>query len=212
MVLGGTAANDLFEAGSDSLTVTGDAGGNNIVNSIYTPGPIAGNGRIESRVADLSRIAAAETLASSVTEPIDVLINNAGVAVSKGVLEQTEADWPLSRKFGAQIVALLESAAAPNRRADRLEEAFAGLGELDMLAGKGFDHVIIAHSDLPLATSFAHLCRPGTVTLVPDRMRDRPVYRGAFLIRLALQLPDFLRPSAVKTVIIIKVGILGHRR
>jgi NAD(P)-dependent dehydrogenase (short-subunit alcohol dehydrogenase family) len=25
--------------------------------------------------------------------PIDVLINNAGVAVSKGVLEQTEADW-----------------------------------------------------------------------------------------------------------------------
>src|SRR4051794_17347000 len=37
------------------------------------------------------------------------------------------------------------------------------------IAGKGFDHVVIAHSDLPLATDLAALAVSGTVTLVPDR-------------------------------------------
>jgi 3-oxoacyl-[acyl-carrier protein] reductase len=38
---------------------------------------------------------ASSALASveDVLGPVDLLINNAGVAVSKGVLEQTEADW-----------------------------------------------------------------------------------------------------------------------
>jgi 2-phospho-L-lactate guanylyltransferase len=40
------------------------------------------------------------------------------------------------------------------------------------VAGKGFDHVIIAHSDLPLATDLAVLAAPRTITLVPDRRRD----------------------------------------
>jgi 2-phospho-L-lactate/phosphoenolpyruvate guanylyltransferase len=40
------------------------------------------------------------------------------------------------------------------------------------IAGKGFDHVIIAHSDLPLATDLAVLAAPRTITLVPDRRRD----------------------------------------
>ncbi len=40
------------------------------------------------------------------------------------------------------------------------------------LAGKGFEHVVIAHSDLPLAHRLADLATPGTITLVPDRHRD----------------------------------------
>lgn len=40
------------------------------------------------------------------------------------------------------------------------------------IAGKGADHVVVSHSDLPLATRFDDLVRPGTITLVPDRRRD----------------------------------------
>jgi 2-phospho-L-lactate/phosphoenolpyruvate guanylyltransferase len=40
------------------------------------------------------------------------------------------------------------------------------------IAGKGFDHVIIAHSDLPLARDLSVLATEATVTLVPDRRRD----------------------------------------
>lgn len=36
----------------------------------------------------------------------------------------------------------------------------------------GFDHVLVAHADLPLARSFAHVPLPGGVTLVPDRHND----------------------------------------
>jgi 2-phospho-L-lactate guanylyltransferase len=37
------------------------------------------------------------------------------------------------------------------------------------ISGKGFDHLLIAHSDLPLAEQLATLATPGTITLVPDR-------------------------------------------
>ena len=40
------------------------------------------------------------------------------------------------------------------------------------MAGKGIDHVVISHGDLPLATSLADVARPDTVVLVPDRRRD----------------------------------------
>lgn len=40
------------------------------------------------------------------------------------------------------------------------------------IAGKGYEHVIIAHSDLPLAERLAPLAIEGTVTVVPDRRRD----------------------------------------
>ncbi|MET0145689.1 MAG: 2-phospho-L-lactate guanylyltransferase [Ilumatobacteraceae bacterium] len=40
------------------------------------------------------------------------------------------------------------------------------------ITGKGFDHVVIAHSDLPLARDLGTVARPDTVTLVPDRRRD----------------------------------------
>jgi 2-phospho-L-lactate guanylyltransferase len=37
------------------------------------------------------------------------------------------------------------------------------------ISGKGFDHLLIAHSDLPLADGLATLGKPGTISLVPDR-------------------------------------------
>ena len=40
------------------------------------------------------------------------------------------------------------------------------------LAGKGYDHVIVAHSDLPLARRLPRLARPGIITMVPDRSDD----------------------------------------
>jgi 3-oxoacyl-[acyl-carrier protein] reductase len=44
-------------------------------------------------VTDHANIEGAIGTIEDVLGPIDLLINNAGVAVSKGVLEQTEADW-----------------------------------------------------------------------------------------------------------------------
>lgn len=37
------------------------------------------------------------------------------------------------------------------------------------ISGKGFDHLVIAHSDLPLARDLSSLVEPGTICLVPDR-------------------------------------------
>ena len=42
----------------------------------------------------------------------------------------------------------------------------------NVVAGKGFDHVVIAHGDLPLATTFEHVITGGVVTLVPDHRLD----------------------------------------
>ena len=43
---------------------------------------------------------------------------------------------------------------------------------VDVIAGKGVEHVVISHGDLPLARAFDHLCHPHTVTLVPDHRLD----------------------------------------
>jgi 2-phospho-L-lactate guanylyltransferase len=40
------------------------------------------------------------------------------------------------------------------------------------IAGKGFDHLVIAHSDLALARGLPALATPDTICLVPDRRRD----------------------------------------
>ena len=56
----------------------------------------AGGGRIASVTLDVTDQTSIEGAIAAVEDalgPIDVLINNAGVAVSRGVLEQTEADW-----------------------------------------------------------------------------------------------------------------------
>jgi 2-phospho-L-lactate guanylyltransferase len=41
-----------------------------------------------------------------------------------------------------------------------------------MIAGKGFEHLVIAHSDLPLAHDLDQLATPGTITLAPDGRHD----------------------------------------
>lgn len=43
---------------------------------------------------------------------------------------------------------------------------------VDTIAGKGADHVIISHGDLPLADRLLEVALPGHVVLVPDRRRD----------------------------------------
>jgi 2-phospho-L-lactate guanylyltransferase len=40
------------------------------------------------------------------------------------------------------------------------------------IAGKGFRHLVIAHSDVPLAHDLPALATAGTVSIVPDRRRD----------------------------------------
>lgn len=40
------------------------------------------------------------------------------------------------------------------------------------IGGKGFDHLVVAHSDLPLARRLGDLATEATITLVPDGRRD----------------------------------------
>jgi 2-phospho-L-lactate/phosphoenolpyruvate guanylyltransferase len=54
------------------------------------------------------------------------------------------------------------------------------------IAGKGFEHVIIAHSDLPLAEDLAPLAIERTITLVPDRRRNGT---NVLALPLAVDLP-----------------------
>jgi 2-phospho-L-lactate guanylyltransferase len=43
---------------------------------------------------------------------------------------------------------------------------------VDTMAGKGIDHVVISHGDLPLATGLQRLVAPEALVIVPDRRRD----------------------------------------
>ncbi len=43
---------------------------------------------------------------------------------------------------------------------------------IETVAGKGYDHVIVAHGDLPLPGALASVPRADTVVLVPDRRGD----------------------------------------
>jgi 2-phospho-L-lactate guanylyltransferase len=42
----------------------------------------------------------------------------------------------------------------------------------DAIAALGFDHIIVAHADLPLAEELAHVAKEGLVTMVTDRHND----------------------------------------
>lgn len=81
---------------------------------------------------------------------------------------------------------------------------------VDVIAGKGADHVVISHGDLPLARTFDHLCTPRVVTLVPDHRLDgtnvqtRPAARfvarygaGSFRAHLAAALSEGRRVRVV---------------
>lgn len=43
---------------------------------------------------------------------------------------------------------------------------------VETIAGKGYDHVIVAHGDLPLPGALTSVARADTVVLVPDRRGD----------------------------------------
>lgn len=43
---------------------------------------------------------------------------------------------------------------------------------VDTLAGKGIDHVVVAHGDLPRPEALSSVAVAGTIVLVPDRRRD----------------------------------------
>ena len=43
---------------------------------------------------------------------------------------------------------------------------------VDTLAGKGFDHVVVAHGDLPRPEALSSVAVADTIVLVPDRRRD----------------------------------------
>ncbi len=42
----------------------------------------------------------------------------------------------------------------------------------EAIAALGFDHIIVAHADLPLAEELGHVAREGIVTMVTDRHSD----------------------------------------
>lgn len=94
--------------------------------------------------ADLARAMAERVLAAAAPFPAFVVCDDESVAA-----------WSIAE--GADV--LWTPGLGLNGAVDRAVE---------MVADRGAEHVVIAHSDLPLATSFAALVHPATVTLVPD--------------------------------------------
>ncbi len=112
-----------------------------------------GKQRLSGHLADAHR----ERLARVMAER--VVAAGADLPVFVACDDETVADW------------------ASERDAEVLWTPGLGLnGAIDhgvaTVAGKGFDHVVVSHSDLPLAERLDALVRPDTITLVPDRRRD----------------------------------------
>ena len=42
----------------------------------------------------------------------------------------------------------------------------------DAITADGYDHIVVAHADLPLAEALAHVAKEGIVTMVTDRHKD----------------------------------------
>ena len=73
--------------------------------------------------------------------------------------DQSVADWAVQRNASVLWHPSLGLNAAVS----------AAVGDI---RGSGFDHVVIAHSDLPLARSLIHLATHRQITLVPDARLD----------------------------------------
>lgn len=67
---------------------------------------------------------------------------------------------------------------------------------VETVAGKGFDHVLIAHGDLPLASRLVEFAQQGTVVIVPDRRRDGT---NVLVRPCALDLPASYGPASFRT-------------
>lgn len=110
-------------------------------------------GRLSSALTPTEREALARECAATVIraarpDPVFVACSDPEVA-----------DW--AREHGADVI----DCATPGLDA-AVRFASAHLREA------GYDHMVVAHGDLPLASRFTHLVRPGRVTLVGDRHRD----------------------------------------
>jgi 2-phospho-L-lactate guanylyltransferase len=66
------------------------------------------------------------------------------------------------------------------------------------IAGKGFDHVIVAHGDLPRPAPIASVALVGTVTLVPDRRRDGTNVMAVPLAGHGLPMPASYGPGSFR--------------
>jgi 2-phospho-L-lactate guanylyltransferase len=98
--------------------------------------------------AELSRRMADRVLAAARPLPVAVVCDDPGVA-----------EWAAGQ--GAMVIS------EPGRGLNG-----AVTVGLEQLAATGYDQVIVAHADLPLATSFAWLADLDGITLVPDRHED----------------------------------------
>lgn len=85
-----------------------------------------------------------------------------------------------------------ERVAEWSRDHDALVLSLPGLGlnaavdaAVDEIRARGFEHVVIAHADLPIPDALMSVAKPGTVTLVPDRRLDGTNVRS-FPVRLRL--------------------------
>ncbi len=124
--------------------------------------PVKGFGLAKGRLADrlneqeraeLARSMATRVVRAAGSLPVQVVCDDEDVAA-----------W--ARTVGAQVLHVA---------ADGLNPAVAAaLDVLEAAADAGAEpgHVLIAHADLPHATSLAGLAEPGTVTIVPDRHLD----------------------------------------
>ena len=110
-------------------------------------------GRLASALGDAER----ESLARACAERVIGAAAPAPVYVVCG--SDDIAEWATS--MGARAV--LQSSAGLNGAVhDGWKQARAD----------GADHILVAHADLPLVTTFAHVPVVGEVTLVPDRHND----------------------------------------
>lgn len=111
----------------------------------------------KGRLSDTLNPSERETLAKQCAET--VLAATAPFPTYVVCSDSTVADWATAH--GAHVVHCptpgLDIAVASGRAAAHAD---------------GCDHLIVAHADLPLATSFQHVARDGEVTMITDRHRD----------------------------------------
>ena len=116
-------------------------------------------------------------------------------------LARWTASQVMSAAAGLQLVVVCDDDAVATWAGERgalvLWQAGKGLNNavddaVAALADLGFDHVVVAHADLPRPSLLRTVVRPGTITLVPDR-RDDGTNVMSFPTRAAAHSPTIAR-------------------